>query len=226
MSVADFFKQTKGRMPADSRREQIIRTAFDLFSKKGFNGTTTKDIAASLGVSEATVFKYFATKDELYQAILDIKNCGDDFHQGHKWHDNPDLIQAVEEKNDEKVFYTFALQALNKHHENQAFMRMILFSALENHSLAECYYRGFITEIYDFFASYIRKRQEDGVFKKIEPKTVVRAFLGMLVHHSLNNILWDKSRYLLNITNEQAAREFTEILLNGICIKEKLFQQN
>jgi hypothetical protein len=38
----------------------------------------------------------------------------------------------------------------------------------------------------------------------------------MIIHHSLNNSLWDPSRRLLNITNEEAAREFTEILLRGI----------
>jgi hypothetical protein len=38
----------------------------------------------------------------------------------------------------------------------------------------------------------------------------------MVIHHSLNNTLWDPKRRLLDITNERAAREFTEILLRGI----------
>jgi hypothetical protein len=45
---------------------------------------------------------------------------------------------------------------------------------------------------------------------------VVRAFIGMIIHHSLNNTLWDPTRRLLNLTNEEAAREFTGILLLGI----------
>ena len=40
--------------------------------------------------------------------------------------------------------------------------------------------------------------------------------MGMMIHHSLNNILWDKQRNILNITNEEAAKNFAEILLNGI----------
>ena len=52
--------------------------------------------------------------------------------------------------------------------------------------------------------------------RRVDPKTVVRAFLGMFVHHSLNNNLWEKSRTMLKISNEEAAREFTAILLNGI----------
>jgi len=38
----------------------------------------------------------------------------------------------------------------------------------------------------------------------------------MLIHHSLNNLLWDKERRLLNVSNEEAARSFAEILLKGI----------
>jgi hypothetical protein len=38
----------------------------------------------------------------------------------------------------------------------------------------------------------------------------------MIIHHSLNNNLWDPKRRLLNLSNETAARSFTEILLRGI----------
>ena len=38
----------------------------------------------------------------------------------------------------------------------------------------------------------------------------------MMIHHSLNNTLWDKQGRLLKVSNEEAARGFTEILLNGV----------
>jgi hypothetical protein len=39
------------------------------------------------------------------------------------------------------------------------------------------------------------------------------------MHHSLNNNLWDPQHRLLNISNEAAAKDFTNILLNGITTK-------
>jgi len=42
----------------------------------------------------------------------------------------------------------------------------------------------------------------------------------MIIQHSLNNILWDESRRILDISNEEAAREFAEILLNGVKLIE------
>jgi hypothetical protein len=95
-------------------------------------------------------------------------------------------------------------------------MRMLFYSALEEHELAERFFGEFITEIYDFLGKYIKRRQDAGVFRKIDPRIIVRSFLGMLIHHSLNNILWDKNRKILDISNEEAAKNFAEILLKGI----------
>src|ERR1700692_237408 len=61
------------RMAGEGRRRQLIEGAIDLFSKKGFGGTTTKEIAAAAGVNEAIIFRHFATKQQLYAAILDFK---------------------------------------------------------------------------------------------------------------------------------------------------------
>ena len=72
--IKDLFKcEHPGRMTGDARRQQILQTAVDLFSKRGFKGTTTKEIAKVAGVSEAMVFRHFASKDELYGAILHNK---------------------------------------------------------------------------------------------------------------------------------------------------------
>src|SRR3979490_732457 len=64
----------KSRMHADDRHRQLLRSAIDCFARNGFSGTKTKDIAAAAGVSEAILFRHFATKEDLYHAILDMKD--------------------------------------------------------------------------------------------------------------------------------------------------------
>ena len=203
-----------GRMSGDKRREQILQTAFELFSRKGFSGTTTKDIAKAAGVSEAMVFKHFTSKDELYGALLDAKTCAEGLHQ-YPWEQNEALQAAMEAKDDFGVFYNFARQTLEKHQTDIAFMRMIFYSALEEHELADKFFSDFVGQIYEFLGGYLRKRQREGAFRKMNPKIIIRAFLGMLIHHSLNNILWDKNRRILDISNEEAARNFADIILRG-----------
>ncbi|CAN5753948.1 hypothetical protein BH24ACI3_BH24ACI3_07560 [soil metagenome] len=204
-----------GRMSGDERRETIVAAAIGLFAQHGFSGTTTKKIAKAAGVSEAMVFRHFASKEELYGAILHSKSREDGLHQ-FPWEANADLIEALAAKDDRAVFYHLALHALRKHESDIPFMRLLFFSALEEHDLAERFFSEFVSKVYEFIGQYIAERQKDGALREVNPRIIVRAFLGMLIHHSLNNILWDRERRLLDITNEEAASNFAEILLNGI----------
>jgi AcrR family transcriptional regulator len=202
-------------MSGDERRDQILQAALDLFSKHGFAGTTTKEIARTSGVSEALVFRHFATKDELYNAILEGKACQMRAFRSLNG-DNDELSKAMAEKDDSTVFYRLALDALNAQQSDPRFMRLLIFSALEEHDLSERFFNESVSRIYDFIGEYIKLRQKDGAFREMDTAVVVRAFHGMVVHHSLNNVLWNKSRTLVDITNERAAREFSDILLHGI----------
>jgi len=213
--IHDFFKcDPSGRMTGDARREQILQTAVNLFSQKGFRGTTTKEIAKAAGVSEAMVFRHFAKKTDLYDAILDNKAC----HEGMRfpWEGDTLLIDAIRRKADDEVFFRIASNALNKQQSDESFMRLLFYSALEEHELAERFFGEFVARIYGFIGGYIEERQRDGAFRHMDARIAVRAFLGMMIHHSINNILWDKNKNLLNITNEEAARNFSQILLSGI----------
>jgi len=48
-------------MSGEDRRRQLIEVAIDLFSRRGFSGTTTREIALAAGVTEAIIFRHFAT---------------------------------------------------------------------------------------------------------------------------------------------------------------------
>src|SRR5258708_27092279 len=58
------------RLDAAARRQAIVEAALPLFARKGFLGTTSKEIAEAAHVSEALVFKHFPSKAALYEAIL------------------------------------------------------------------------------------------------------------------------------------------------------------
>lgn len=206
-------------MSGDERRQQILETAVDLFSRHGFSGTTTKMIAEAAGVSEAMVFRHFSTKDELYGAILHEKGCDGGEHR-FPWEGNEQIGKAIEERDDLGFFYSIALMAMAKHKRDVGFLRLLFYSALEEHELAERFFREFVSPAYEFIGGYIEKRQKEGAMRKVNPRVVVRAFMGMLIHHSLNNILWDRNRSILDISDEDAAKHFAELILNGVSTLE------
>lgn len=200
-----------GRMPGEERRRQILQVAMRLFSQRGFRGTTTKEIAQAAGVSEAMVFRHFATKEELYSAILDSKACAGGLGDVHAV-----VADAVARKDDFAVFAGMARVLMERHESDTEFLRLLTHSALEGHELAEMFWNRNVRELYEFLGGYIRDRQRDGAMREIDPTVVVRAFVGAVIHHSLNNTLWDTGRTLLDIPNERAAEEFARILLHGV----------
>lgn len=201
------------RMSAEERKLQILRVAVSLFSQRGFGGTTTKEIAQAAGVSEAMVFRHYATKQELYSAILDHKACSGDSM-------NPELMvaEALKQKDDRAVFEQLALGALDHHECDPEFQRLLLHAALEGHELAEMFFEKFVRRVYELLGDYIAERQRDGAMVQVDPAIVVRSFIGTIIHHSLNNNLWDPKRRLLRIANKDAAKHFTDILLHGISL--------
>jgi hypothetical protein len=100
-------------------------------------------------------------------------------------------------------------------------MRLLTHSALEGHELAQMFWDRNVRDLYEFLGGYVRERQRDGAMRDVDPRVVVRAFLGTVIHHSLNNTLWDTQRSLLDITNERAADEFARILLEGVAARPR-----
>ena len=53
------------------KEDRILSAALDLFSARGFAGTTLDEIAAEAGMSKPNLIYYFSGKDEIYQAVLE-----------------------------------------------------------------------------------------------------------------------------------------------------------
>ena len=58
------------RLSAEQRRETIVRAAQGLFAEKGFHGVSVDEIVNAVGVSPAVLYKYFPSKEALYQTAL------------------------------------------------------------------------------------------------------------------------------------------------------------
>src|SRR6266403_1929290 len=65
------------RLDSDERRKAIVAAAVPLFARRGFAGTTTKELAEAAGISEALLFRHFPSKKHLYGEILRLGCEGD-----------------------------------------------------------------------------------------------------------------------------------------------------
>ena len=63
--------QSKKKLTAADRRQAMIEAAVPLFAQEGFKGVTTKELAATAGVSEALLYRHFPSKEALYKEVQD-----------------------------------------------------------------------------------------------------------------------------------------------------------
>ncbi|MGA0603779.1 TetR/AcrR family transcriptional regulator [Caulobacter sp. KR2-114] len=63
----------------ETRRQQILDAALRCFSRDGFHNTTTADIVRESGVSQGTLYLYFATKDDIILALADDRHQSEAF---------------------------------------------------------------------------------------------------------------------------------------------------
>jgi len=188
------------------RRQQIIATAMELFGKKGFRGTTTRDLATEADVNEAIIFRHFKTKEELYSAIIEQKAGERD-----SYHEELERLATVGD--DEQFLEAVGRTFLEKHETDTTFMRLLLFSALEGHQLSDMFVSS-MAERHPI-ANYIKRRIGDGAFRQVDPQLAARALMGMFASF----IMWQEIFGFKNKQprdREEVVRTFVSIFLSGM----------
>lgn len=57
-------------MPPVSTKERILNAALELFSQKGFDAVSVEQIAQAVGIKAPSLYKHFASKQAIFEAIL------------------------------------------------------------------------------------------------------------------------------------------------------------
>jgi TetR/AcrR family transcriptional regulator len=73
--------RTKHARRKEARPGELLDAALDLFVAKGFAATRAEEVAAKAGVSKGTLFLYFKSKEELFEAVV-RENMGNQISQG------------------------------------------------------------------------------------------------------------------------------------------------
>ncbi|MFO1056228.1 MAG: helix-turn-helix domain-containing protein [Dongiaceae bacterium] len=142
------------RLDSEERRRAIVEAAMPLFARRGFARTTTKEIAEAAGVSEALLFKHFATKAALYGEILS---------QGCRRGIDPALaaLQAAEPSTATlvrmvEVMVRLMVLGLPEDEEREIRHRLMVTSLLEDGEFARIVLENVFGWVYPTFAACLR----------------------------------------------------------------------
>jgi TetR/AcrR family transcriptional regulator len=196
-------------MSGQTRRRQLIEIAIDLFSKRGFAGTTTREIAVAAGVTEAIIFRHFATKQDLYAAILEHTTT---LPTDENW-----LAQVqthMDRDDDESLFRLIVSSILETHRTEPRFERLMLHASLEGNELAVMHRNRIMATIGVRFEAYIARRQRAGAMRKCDPRTIIFAVVGMAQAFGMQKYMYQRPEPLQS--DEEISDAFASILLTGV----------
>src|SRR5579871_4604264 len=201
--------QVRPRMSGTDRRNQLLEAALEVFSRKGFEGTTTKEVAAAAGVTEAIIFRHFPTKQALYTAVLDqhVESA-----EIQNW--LAEIKGWMEQNNDEEVLRSIARAILTSYRRDPRYERVLLFAALEGHELGLAHNRQMVAPIYELLRDYFARRQREGAVSNLPPGSNIGAIAGMTKNHAMMTQMFGYSTEVPS--DEEVIESFVRITMNGI----------
>jgi TetR/AcrR family transcriptional regulator len=187
----------------------VIANAIEMFSRHGFSGTRTRDIAAACGVSEGILFRHFATKEDLYRAILESHA---DEAGSHEWMRS--LKRFATARDDRALIRALTSYMLKSFRENAAFHRLMLYAWLEGHALADLAHQDFGLPLFEFLKKYVTSRQREGVFRNGDPGVLVIAMYAPALQYAMNKHIFGMD--LCQEDNDAVAGQLVEMALAAV----------
>ncbi len=162
--------------PKDETRERILRAAAKVFTERGYEGATTRAIAAEAGVNEVTLFRRFGSKKNLLLAMMEQNSP------------LPGLESALQGQLTGD--YRQDLTKLGNHFlatmmRNRRSVLMTLCTAERLPKVREVTAQVPLRQR-QAVGDYLRRQMEQGVVRDIDPEMAAQAFLGMLFAYSIN----------------------------------------
>ena len=197
------------RLSSPERRAAIIESAIRLFSEKGLRGTTTRELASAVGVSEPILYQHFTTKNDLYGAILEqLATAGENVI--------PQIVatQSAEPMEDRRFLTQLANGIIDWHVQNPAYVRLLLLSALENHEFHDMFYTRYSKSFLEGLVQFFAHRIEIGHFRPMDPNVAVHSFIGLIAHYALHRTVFNKSQ--VDLPQDQMVNGFIDIFLKGM----------
>lgn len=196
------------RLPAPDRKKQLLEIAMKLFSDKGFDGTSTREIAEAAGVNEALIFRHFRSKEDLFWAVL-----SDRVERRGRNHRIRELAKS--EGDFREVIVAIAETLLDRTDDDAAVTRLLFYSALRNRELSHRFFRTYGQEKIEMLADHIRVGIAAGHLRAVNPAIAARSFLGMIVYHYLVEEVFGVP-HAQTLSTRELAEELVSIFIEGI----------
>lgn len=193
----------------ESKRQQIIDGALQVFASKGFEQATNKAIAQAAGIgSPSLIYHYFQDKADLLEQVLahrapvfQVMSRGDDL-----------LDRPPQEV---LPLFGHAFIATLANPTALAVFKVMLAEAIKRPEVAEVFNRAGPGRGLVFISRYLAHQMEQGILRPMDPGAAARCFIGPLLAYVLTRELFPQPGEP-PLLPETMAATLVEIFLQGM----------
>lgn len=216
---------SKKRMSGEARKIEITMAARGEFAKRGFHGTSMRDIAKAANVSEALIYRHFTSKEALYKEIY--------FYIDSQLGAMVDYFNNQDPSTETLIKIVYALTHMimtempGQSREQKIFERLLVYSLLENTSFAVSVFRQYDKELFPLWLDSLRIAEKSG---DIHEPLVDSAAKMWLSHHLMMAInflhLSGTSLFPYSRSKEDLISGMVIFILRGIGLKDKIIRHH
>ncbi len=162
-------------MGEKNTKEKIFDVSLELFSQKGFNNTSVRQIAREVGIKESSIYNHYSSK----QAIMDdILGTFANYFDNSDERDDPKMQALLE--SDPVMFYQLGSRMFREQLRNEKIMKIFRFLFIQmyqDEKIAEFFQKHILEEPLGFWNSIFVKFIEMGIIKEdSDPMMLAREY--------------------------------------------------
>ncbi|MFL7837778.1 MAG: TetR/AcrR family transcriptional regulator [Candidatus Promineifilaceae bacterium] len=187
-----------------ARKAQILKAAETVFSQKGYERATTREIAKAADVSEGTLYNYFGSKSDLLEAVA--KSFA---------HDIVNEITNLEADNLADMMAELLAARLRSGRERRLLM-LFLFEARLSPDVHRASIQKAVQQIIDAMEKRFSREIESGVMRPVDPAVAARTISATVMGFAALYEMGQYGQERNGISPQKWGEELTDLFLNGL----------
>jgi AcrR family transcriptional regulator len=187
------------------RAQRIVDAAAQLFALQGYHGTTTREIARLVEISENTIFRYFERKEDIFWAALRSRLDGLRLRR--------ELVEGIARSGElEEIVPQLLGQLVDTIVLKPDLLRLLAIAFIELHWKASAVCHESLSPIFSAISQYLAENIKSGRMRQLDPMMVTTALLttGLVLPEFSRVIARSAPAYS---DNREAVHAYTEFWL-------------
>ena len=166
---------------AKDTKERILAAALEMFSQNGYAGTNIRELTASLGLVKSSMYRHFASKEDIWNTLLDEMIAYYDARFGSAEH-----LPPVPESLEGLVRMTMGMVTFTVHDEMIIKTRKVLaIEQFRDERARDLATRHFLTGLTEMFTQLFTGMMDKGLLRRDDPSMLAFAYtapISALIH--------------------------------------------